>query len=713
MKRILVISLLSFIFFNYSLAQDKLLSLDELMMNRKLYPENLLQLQWIPGSDNFTYVVNNALVQGNAIKPTTDTILRITDINSSIKAFVTENMKRFPSITWLKNDVFMFTYKSQLFTYNFSNKKMASVNKYDENTDNQDIEPNSYAIAYTKENNLFVAIKGNELAVTDDAEKNIVNGQAAHRNEWGINKGTFWSPKGNYLAYYRMDQTMVSDYPLVNIDARVAEVAPIKYPMAGMKSHHVTLGVYNVSTHKTIFLKTGEPKEQFLTNITWSLDEKSIFIAVLNRDQNHMKLNQYNAESGEFVKTLFEEKSDKYVEPERGPIFFKNKPDQFLWFSNRDGWDHLYLYNINGNLLEQITKGKWQVIRVCGFDKEEKKLFYISTEESPIEMNIYSLEMATKKTEKISAVKASHDAVLSTDGKYVIDSYSSLTIPKQYDIINTTSKKLTHTVFSASNPLKDYKLGETSIFTIKSDDNTDLYCRMIKPIDFNPAKKYPVFIYVYGGPHSQLVYNTWLAASDLFLQFMAEKGYVVFTLDNRGTSNRGEEFEQLIHRNLGVLEVKDQMKGVEYLKKQSFVDSTRMGVDGWSYGGFMTISMLLKNPGVFKVACAGGPVIDWKYYEIMYGERYMDRPQENPEGYRNANLLNYVKDLQGKLLVIHGAQDNTVVWQNSLQFINKCIEEGKQVDYFVYPLHEHNVRGADRAHLFKKIYQYFEDYLKP
>lgn len=713
MKRVFFYLVLTFNFINFQYAQNKLLSLDELMVNRKLYPENLQQLQWIPSSDNYTYVANNALVQGNATNNLRDTLLKIADINTCLKGMITENIKRFPTITWLKKDVFMFSYKNQLFTYTITSKKMESVNKFDERADNQDIEPNTLAIAYTKENNLFVAVKGNELAITNDDEKNILNGQAAHRNEWGINKGTFWSPKGNYLAYYRMDQTMVTDYPLVNIESRIAEVDPIKYPMAGMKSHQVTLGIYNVATKKTIFLKTGEPKEQFLTNITWSLDEKMIYIAVLNRDQNWMKLNQYNAETGDFIKTLFEEKSDKYVEPERGPMFFKTKPNQFLWFSDRDGWDQLYLYDTDGKLIDQVTKGLWQVIRISGLDKDEKKLFYISTEENAVEMNIYSINLSTKKTEKLSITKASHDALVSNDGKYIIDSYSSITIPKQYDVINTSTKKTIQTIFSATNPLKDYKLGETYIFTIKADDNTDLYCRMIKPADFNPAKKYPVFIYVYGGPHSQLVYNTWLGGSDLFLQFMAENGYLVFTMDNRGTSYRGNAFEQCIFRNLGVLEVKDQMKGVEYLKKLNYVDSTRIGADGWSYGGFMTISMMLKNPGVFKVACAGGPVIDWKFYEIMYGERYMDRPQENPEGYRNANLINYVKDLQGKLLVIHGAQDNTVVWQNSLQFISKCIEEGKQVDYFIYPLHEHNVRGADRAHLFKKIYQYFEDYLKP
>jgi dipeptidyl-peptidase-4 len=251
-----------------------------------------------------------------------------------------------------------------------------------------------------------------------------------------------------------------------------------------------------------------------------------------------------------------------------------------------------------------------------------------------------------------------------------------------------------------------------SIFTLKADDGKDLYCRIIKPSGFDPEKKYPVYFYVYGGPHSQLVSDSWLGAAGLFQNFMAQQGYVVFTMDNRGTANRGLAFEQSIFRNLGTIEVADQMKGVEYLKSLSFVDQNKIGLDGWSYGGFMVISMLLKNPDVFALGCAGGPVIDWKYYEVMYGERYMDRPSQNPDGYNNASLINYVSKLEDKLLIFHGTDDATVVWQNSLSFIKACIDEGKQVDYFVYPGHPHNVRGKDRMHLYGKIMSYFYENMK-
>jgi dipeptidyl-peptidase-4 len=253
---------------------------------------------------------------------------------------------------------------------------------------------------------------------------------------------------------------------------------------------------------------------------------------------------------------------------------------------------------------------------------------------------------------------------------------------------------------------------EIEVGTIKSADGVnDLCYRLIKPINYNDGKKHPVLVYVYGGPHSQMVTESWMSGANLYFMFLAQQGYVVFTVDNRGTDNRGFEFESIIHRNLGVAEMADQMKGVEFVKSLPYVDANRIGVEGWSYGGFMTISLKLTHPDVFKVGCAGGPVIDWKWYEVMYGERYMDTPQENPEGYKSTSLLGKVNNLDGRLLVIHGAEDPTVVWQHSLEFIDACIKAGKLVDYFVYPHHPHNVRGADRVHLYKKMFDYYQQNL--
>ena len=620
-------------------------------------------------------------------------------------------MQTFPQITFTDPSRFYFTTKGQVVLFDLTGKNGTIINNFNPDAENTDMDTNTWRVAYTKGNNLYVADKGNETAVTRDTSAWVLYGQSVHRNEFGINKGTFWSPQGNLLAFYRMDESMVTDYPLVDISTRVAEVNNIKYPMAGMTSHEVTVGVYNPQTGKTVYLKTTGPKDQYLTNITWSPDEQYIYIAILNRDQDHLWLNKYDASTGEYIKTLFEETNPKYVEPLNGLYFLPGTSGEFIWQSQRDGFNHLYLYNGDGTLIRQLTKGPWVVKELKGTDEKGTKVYFTCNRDNPLDNLLYSCDLKTGALKQITQTPGTHRTVISPSSTAFLDSYSSLTIASKVELLDENGKVI-RVLLENKNPLAEYKLGETSVFTIKNEENTDLYCRLIKPADFDPPKKYPVVIYVYGGPHSQMITDSWLGGAGFFLNYLASQGYIVFTLDNRGTSNRGLEFEQAIFRNVGTLEVSDQMRGVSYLKSLPWVDSTRIGINGWSYGGFLTLSMFLRHPGVFKAAVAGGPVIDWKYYEVMYGERYMDTPESNPEGYKTASLLNYAKDLKGKVLIIQGYQDETVVPQNSLSFLKKCVDEGIQVDYFIYPGHEHNVRGKDRMHLNQMITDYFKEHLQ-
>ncbi|MBP6977354.1 MAG: S9 family peptidase [Lentimicrobiaceae bacterium] len=712
MKKINILGLILLIPL-FTSAQTKLLTVEDASgMNRALMPKTLRNLQWKGTSDYFTYIDNNDLVAGHVSSESRETILNLATLNSLLKEKGTDTLKQFPPVTWLSSDKFMFSLRQKVFTFEPDTGLLVKANSYPDKAENVDIDQNTLSVAYTLENNVWIAIDNQQIRVTDDRDKGIVNGQSVHRNEFGINKGTFWSPKGNFLAFYRMDETMVTDYPLVSITSRPAEVKNIKYPMAGMTSHQVTVGVFDPATGETVFLKTGEPKDQYLTCVTWSPDERSIYIAVLNRDQNHLKMNQYDARTGAFVQTLFEETDKEYVEPEHPLYFLNSMPDRFIWFSERDGYNHLYLYSTDGILIRQITSGKWDVSELLGTDPADELVFYLSNEEGPIQQHIYAKNLTSDVTRKYSKLKGTHGAILNKNGQYVIDINSSWSehIANEYDLINSRGR-IVQVLQDNSDPLKEYKLGETTVFTIRGSHGDDLYCRMIKPIDFNPAKKYPVFLYVYGGPHSQMVTDSWLAGAGLFLNYMAQQGYIVFTLDNGGTSNRGIEFEQTLFRNLGSVEVDDQMAGVAYLKTLEFVDPQRIGVNGWSYGGFMTLSLMLRHPEAFRVGVCGGPVTDWKYYEVMYGERYMDTPEANPEGYRNSSLLDMAGNLKGKLLVIHGTEDPTVVWQQSLDFIDQCIKAGVDVDYFVYPGHGHGVGGKDRVHLNQKIINYFRENL--
>jgi len=716
---LLIIALLSSITIGF--AQNKMLTMDDAIIKSRtrLAPKRLPQLMWVKGSDDFTYIdTSNSkeiLIRGtvdNKKGVSEAAYLNLIDLNSQLKGLKLDTLKHFSAITWKDKEHFTFEQKKNVLVYDGKSKKLSIRETKDisDDAENQDAEPNTGMIAYTLDNNLYIYNDLNKIQITNDKDINIVNGKSVHREEFGIFKGTFWSPKGTALAFYRMDQTMVDDYPVIDWSKKPAKVNLIKYPMAGGTSHHVTVGVYNVSTKTKVFMKTGEPADQYLTNIAWSPDEKHIYIAVLNRDQNHLKFNSYNAATGDFEKTLFEETNDKYVQPLHPMVFLPNHPDLFIWQSCRDGYNHLYLYDVNGKLVRQLTKGNWEVTNVSGFDKTGNYAFYSSTEGSPIDRQFYKLDLRNGDRMQLTHGDGTHTEIFNENGNYFIDNFSSIEVPRRLDIINYSGKVI-QTLLDAPNPIKDYKLGKLSIFTIKNAEGDSLYCRIYLPTDFNPAKKYPVIDYMYGGPGVQLVNNTWPAGNDLWYQYMAEHGFVVFTLDNRGSANRGKAFEQVTFRKLGTEEMMDQLEGVKYLKSLAYIDTSRIGVHGWSFGGFMTVSMMTRHPGTFKVAVAGGPVIDWDYYEVMYTERYMDTPQDNKEGYDNSNLLNYVDKLKGKMLLIHGTADDVVVWQNSLMYLKAAVDKGMQVDYFVYPGHQHNVLGKDRVHLMNKITEYFMENL--
>ncbi|WP_299759969.1 S9 family peptidase [uncultured Pontibacter sp.] len=696
-------------------AQNKALTMEDAILNTALQPQNLRQLGWVAGTNDFTYISQNngdqQLVRGSATSSKKRSILALQKLSAAVEAAGAEKLSSFPALYWRDGSNFVMQVQNKIVAYDLKSGKARVTMTFSGEADYTELDPTMQRLAYTKGNNLYLSTPGDEdKAITEEADEGIVYGQAAHRSEFGNTKGTFWSPTGTKLAFYRMDQSMVTDYPLVDIAPLPAKQKNIKYPMAGGKSHRVTVGVYDTEKDKTIYLNTGEPAEQYLTNITWSPDEKHIYIAMLNRDQNHLKLNRYNAQTGAFEATLFEEKQEKYVEPEHGLYFVPSQPDQFVWVSERSGYDHLYLYNTNGKQIRQLTSGDWMITEVLGFSKKGDELYYMSTAESPLERHIYAVSLRNGNTRRISQGSGTHHAQLSPDAKYILDNYSSQATPRKVWLLNTEGKVL-QTLLTAQNPLTAYELGETTIFPLKAEDGTDLYARMITPPNLDKNKKYPVVVYVYGGPHVQLVTNSWLAGANLWMHLMAQRGYIVFTLDSRGSGDRGLAFEQSTFRQLGTMEMADQLQGIEYLKSLPYVDAERLGVHGWSFGGYMTTSLLTRYPGVFKVGVAGGPVIDWKYYEVMYTERYMDTPEQNPEGYEQANLLNHVKNLEGKLLMIHGTEDDVVVWQHSLSFIKKAVDEGILLDYFVYPGHPHNVRGKDRVHLMRKVTQYFDENL--
>lgn len=651
------------------------------------------------------------------------------------------------SLPWGDRNVITFTQyddrtpgQKYMIWYDFSKKKIVNLfNLQGEGPTNFDFCKENGYMAYTIGNDLYVAHEGDfssmvnpKVTGNQQQEKDVVYGQAVHRNEFGIMKGTFWSPKGTYLAFYRMDQSMVTDYPQVNTTARIAELVPDKYPMAGMTSHKVTVGIYNVKDGKTIYLQAGDPTDRYFTNISWGPDEKSVFVIELNRDQNHAQLVQYDAVSGQKIGVLYEEKHTRYVEPQHPLIFLPWDDSQFIYRTQRDGFNHLYLMDTKTKLKGEwktgkdsedqyceylktipLTEGNWLVQDVLGFNAARKEIIIASTEISPLQTNIFSLNVKNGKRTLIGMEDGTHQAKLSASGTYLIDYFTSNNVPREISILPTTGKKGT-TLFTATDQLKEnYNLPEITVGTIKAaDGETDLYYRLIKPVNFDPNKKYPAIIYVYGGPHAQMIHNTRFYDARGWDLYMAQQGYVMLTVDNRGSDNRGIKFENCTFRHLGTEEMKDQVQGAKFLQSLPYVDADKIGVHGWSFGGFMTTNLMLTYPDIFKVGVAGGPVIDWQFYEVMYGERYMDTPQANPEGYKESNLRLKAGNLKGRLEVIIGGMDPTCVPQHSISFLRACIDAGTHPDFFIYPEDGHNMMGRDRVHLHEHITRYFLDHLK-
>jgi dipeptidyl-peptidase-4 len=702
-KKILLI--FSFFIAFSTQAQLKKITLEDgvLQQGRKFVADKLTGFQWIPSTNKYVYYTDTwtKMVSASTTDKNAKELVTLTEINSALGT----KLKNFFGLEWINATTILVNDAGKYYRYNTIAKSGGLVQESTETAENQTFDTSKNNLAFTEGNNLFFFNKNKEkIAVTNESNKGIVSGQTISRNEFGIDGGIFWSPKSTYLAFYQKDETEVADYPLLDINETPGKLESIKYPMIGQKSEKPRVGIYNLATKKTIFINPKNNPEDYVTNLSFTPDEKYVIIAELNRGQNDMYLNVYDANSGAFVRTILNEKSSKWVEPEHPAFFPNNASNNFIWISEKDGFNNLYYYSIDGKLIKQLTVNKFPTREIIGANPTGTEIYFKATGENPTNMLTYKVDLKGKQT-LITKDAGVHNVLASSDYNWFFDEYSNHSTPSKSLLYDKKLKATT--LLESKNKYDGYEMGTADIKTIKAaDGTTDLYTRLIKPSNFDPSKKYPVMVYVYGGPHAQMITNSYLDGANLWMYWMAEQGYLVFTVDNRGSDNRGVAFESVIHGKCGTNEIEDQMKGVEYLKSLPYVDGNRLAVHGWSYGGFMTTSLMLRKPDTFKVGVAGGPVTDWKWYEIMYGERYMDTPEENQKGFEEASVLNYVKDLKGKLLLIHGTSDDVVVMQHNLALVKKFIEAQKQVDFFPYPMHKHNVIGKDRVHLMTKVLNY-------
>jgi len=703
-KKIMPLLFLLLAFFSFT-QKELTLSESILQQYRAFYPQQPVFFQWIPNTDAYTYLENyTSLIQSRVKDQTNLELMTIAELNKIADV----QFNWFSNFKWINEHEFVVDNGTVFLKVNPQEKQAKIIHQLEEDAQRATWTYASDLLAYTIDNNIFISYPNTQTRepvaeqITFFSDKNIVSGQEIARSEFGISNGLFWSNDGKVLAFYQKDETEVHDYPLLDINTTPGTLKSIKYPMAGQLSEKPRVGIYDTQTKQTIYISPRANADDYLTNLSFTPDNKFILLAEVNRDQDHMWLNVYEVATGKFVRTLLEETNTKWVEPEHPAFFPDQSSNNFVWISEKNGFNNLYYYDIQGNLIRQLTDNQFAIDEIIEFTKG--RVYFYATGANPLNKVVFSVDLKGNQILH-TPLEGTHQFVLSPSASFFYDGYSNHTTPFEANIYTIKGKVAKH-LLTAPNPLSDYRLGATEIGTLTAEDGSTLYTRLIKPSNFDPSQKYPVLIYVYGGPHAQMITNSWYSGSSLWMNWLAEQGYLVFTLDNRGSARRGFAFESQIHRQLGQVEMRDQFVGVNYLKSLDYVDGDRLAVHGWSFGGFMTASLLLHYPDIFKAGVAGGPVTDWKFYEIMYGERYMDTPDQNPEGYKQTSLLTHAKNLKDHLLLIHGTVDDVVVMQHNFALVKEMVENGIQVDFFPYPMHPHNVRGKDRVHLMEKVLHY-------
>lgn len=700
-------------------AQWRHFSLEDavLGLHQHLRPEEPEQISWEPETDNIYRVMGEAphlyWVQRSFPAFDYDTLFSLHALRGQAQGL--DSIRTMPRFQWIAQGKAWFRQGQGIYTgqrdtagkWNWTREFILP-----EKAANLEFDGHNQW-AYTLDNQLWLQKAGQDpWQVTREENPQIHSGIAVHREEFGIKKGIFFSPSGRYMAYYRMDESMVDDYPIIDWSGRIAQSRNIKYPMAGQKSHEVQVILLDTETRNSWPLNTEGPRDQYLVSLTWSPDEKDLYLGLLNRDQNHLRLHRFDRSSGNSAQVLFEEKQAAYVEPQHPLYFINGNSGEFIWRSQRDGYSHLYHYQRDGKLIRQLTQGPWVVDELVGFSQASQELIFLAAHPSPLERHLFRLDWKSGEIREVDRQPGMHSGWLSGTGHYLLDRLSNGETPSRYMIHGLTDHSI-EAHFEAADPLKEYQRARVETLDWETEDGTRLYGKLVMPGDLDSLRRYPLVVYVYNGPHVQLVKNSYPASGNLWYEYLCQKGYIVFFMDGRGSARRGLDFEQKIFRHLGNWEMKDQVQGLQKIRALPFVDTQRIGVYGWSYGGFMTTSLLVHHPDLFRVGVAGGAVLDWAAYEVMYTERYMDRPQDNPEGYAASRLMDKVEQIQDPLLLIHGTEDDVVLWQHSLKFLQEAVEKGVSLDYFVYPGHGHNVRGKDRVHLMRKITDYLDQHLKP
>jgi len=576
------------------------------------------------------------------------------------------------------------------------------------------ISPDGKYVSFVREHNLWLVgiADGKERALTSGGSEDVRKGELdwVYPEELDNRTAYWWSPDSTSIAYFEMDERKVNQFTLVDFESYSGEAEMERYPVAGGANPIVRVLVISVNGGAPRAMDTGSESDVYIPRVNWLTDSKHVAIQRLNRAQNQLELLITDAKTGK-SRVMLSEKDQYWINVSEDLYFLKDGK-RFLWSSERTGYRHLYLYSLEGQQAAQLTKGEWEVTRVEGVDEAKGLVYFTATEKSPMERQLYRVGLAGSGFTRITKVDGTHAATLAPSSAAFVDTYSNSMTPPRQDMLRADGEKIAVINENKSAELAEYHLSPMEFFTIKSHDGVVLNCSIIKPPNFDPQKKYPVLVFTYGGPHAQVVLNEWRGSTFLWHQLMAQKGYIIFSLDNRGSAGRGHLFEEYIHYRLGAQELSDQRDGAAWLKSQSYVDPKRIGIWGWSYGGHMTLHAMFEDPEDFKVGFAGGPVTDWRFYDTIYTERYLGLPQKNEESYQESSPIKNADHLKGKLLIAHGTGDDNVHYSNTLALLDELIKAGKYVEVLTFPGRGHGVSDppAERL-LFQRVTQFFLDNL--
>lgn len=648
-----------------------------------------------------------------------DLALENTEKSISLRSYIFNHDESKVLIPTETESIYRHSTRSFFYVYDLKSKKLEPLS---ENGKQQlaTFSPDGTQVAFARENNIFIRdlINQTEKQITFDGKTNeIINGTTdwVYEEEFGFTQAFFWSGDSKKIAFYRFDESAVKEFQMTYYNGLYPEQYKYKYPKAGEDNSIVSIHIWDSNLDKTLKMNVGEESDIYLPRISWTQNPNILSIQRLNRHQNHFEILFADANLGD-TKLIYEEKSPYYIDITDNLTFL---PDgkHFIISSEKDGYNHLYLYDLQGKLVKQLTRGNWDVTQLYGFSPKYKKVYFQSAQDSPLERNIYTVDLKGK-TEKISILSGQNSATFSSDYSFFINTNSNINTPYYITVNNSRGKELRILKDNArlKEKMADYQFGKFSFFTINDPEITlpdgkqiSLNCWQLLPPDFDPSKKYPVLVYVYGGPGSQTVNNSWGGANHLWFQMLAQKGIIIVSVDNRGTGSRGELFKKMTYKELGKYETEDLITTARYLASLKYVDENKIGVFGWSYGGYMSSLAITKGAEDYSAAIAVAPVTNWRYYDNIYTERYMQKPEENNEGYDQNSPINHVDKLKGNYLLIHGSGDDNVHYQNTMEMINALVDADKHFELMIYPNRNHGIHGGNtRMHLYEMMTDFLE-----